>query len=259
MPKKSSVPTEVRYNSHFASVLRQKMAEKGTTQKELAEFVGIRPQTLTMYCTGETQPTIEKAIKVAEYYGLTIDYLLTGNYVDDIPVWDTLGLTQNTVENMKLVKEGYFSDAPQLIYTLNYMLGDHDFYMTMVKACKISEKKATIERQQQEFEEQHKNNQYGYVEERQEYVDALELQEYKMGKLFMDYFTNFINHDYKKMYYRTEWDKGTEETDSETIAREEAEMEKGMAAYKAAHPEPESTDDLIAEMAADNGADNGET
>ena len=79
-----------------------------------------------------------------------------------------------------------------------------------------------------------------------------------MGKLFMDYFTNFINHDYKKMYYRTEWDKGTEEPDSEAISREEAEMEKGMEAYKAAHPEPESVDDLIAEMEAENGKDNME-
>ncbi|MCD8128333.1 MAG: hypothetical protein LUD54_01940 [Oscillospiraceae bacterium] len=125
--------------------------------------------------------------------------------------------------------------------------------MTLEKACNIYEKKNTIKRRQQEFEEQHKDNKYGFVKERQDFVDALEFQEHKMGKIFMDYFINFANRDYKEMYYRTEWDKGTEEPDAEAIAREEAEMEKGMAAYRAAHPEPETADDLIAEMAADNG------
>ncbi len=41
-------------------------------------------------------------------------------------------------------------------------------------------------------------------------------------------------------------------------ARKEVEIKKGIAAYKAAHPEPETADDLIAEMAAENGADNEE-
>lgn len=248
MPKKSHVPVEVRYNSHFASVLRQKMAENGTTQKELADFVGIRPQTLSLYCTGETQPTIEKAIKVAEYYGLTLDYLLTGNIIEDIPVWEELGLTQNTAENIKLVKNGYFEKAPQMIYMLNYLLGDHDFYMTLEKACDIYEKKAAIKRQRQEFEERHKDDKYGFVEDRQDFKDRLDHEDWKMARLFMQYFTTFADRDYKEVYRRTQWDKGTDEPDAEAIAREEAELQEGYAAYKAAHPESESADDLITEM-----------
>ena len=124
-----------RYNACFASTLRLLMSQNGTTQKELAKFVGIRPQSLAQYCSGETTPNGEKLLKIAEYYNVTTDYLLTGVVVEDIPVREMLGLSEQTVENMRLVKDGYFEDTPLMLSMLDRLLGDKDFYIALEKAA----------------------------------------------------------------------------------------------------------------------------
>lgn len=123
-----------RYNAHFAVTLRDLMEKNHTTQKELAKFVGIRPQSLAQYCSGETTPNGEKLLKIAEFFKVTTDYLLTGTIIEDIPVREMLGLSERTVENMRLVKEGYFEDTPLMLSVLDRLLGDKDFYIALEKA-----------------------------------------------------------------------------------------------------------------------------
>lgn len=122
------------YNSHFASTLRDLMDEHKTTQKELAEFVGVRPQTLSLYCTGETQPNVDKLLKIAEYFNVTTDYLITGTVIEDIPVREMLGFSERTVENLKLVKDDYFEDSPYMLPLLDCLLGEKGFYTALDKA-----------------------------------------------------------------------------------------------------------------------------
>lgn len=124
-----------RYEAHFAKTLRKLMEENGTKQKQLAEFVGIRPQSLALYCSGETTPNGEKLLKIAEYYGVTVDYLLTGTVIENIPVYEMLGLSERSVQNMKLIKDGYFEDAPNMLSMLDSLLGDKDFYTTLERAA----------------------------------------------------------------------------------------------------------------------------
>jgi transcriptional regulator with XRE-family HTH domain len=134
--------TSDRYTAHFASTLRQLMESKGTTQKELAAFVGIRPQSLAQYCSGETQPNGDKLLKIAEYYNVTVDYLLTGTVIENIPVYEMLGFSPDTVENIKLVKDGYFEDTPGMLGMLDRLLADKDFYKALEKAARWNDEKA---------------------------------------------------------------------------------------------------------------------
>ena len=43
------------------------LAEKGVTNKELAEALGIAPQTVSRWCTNDMQPSIETLYKIAKY------------------------------------------------------------------------------------------------------------------------------------------------------------------------------------------------
>ena len=140
-----------RYNAHFAATLRQLMTEHGTTQKELAKAVGIRPQSLAQYYSGETQPNGEKLLKIAEYYGVTVDYLLTGTVIENIPVYEMLGFSESTVENLKLVKDGYFEDTPGMLSMLDRLLADKDFYIALEKVCHWNEQKSGKDENYQEF------------------------------------------------------------------------------------------------------------
>lgn len=51
---------------------------KEVTQKELAAAIGIRPQTVAEYMKGKTQPSAEKVLKIADFFGVSADYLLIG-------------------------------------------------------------------------------------------------------------------------------------------------------------------------------------
>ena len=125
------------YNSNFAATLRDLMEKNGTTQKELAKFVEVRPQTISLYCTGETQPTVDKALRIAEFFHVSVDYLMTGNILEDIPAREMLGLSQETIECLKLVKDGYFEDSPYILPLIDALLRNKDFYQTMDKAAKF--------------------------------------------------------------------------------------------------------------------------
>ena len=56
--------------------LREIREENGVTQKKLAEYLHIRQNTYSQYETGVISLTAEVLIKLSDYYGVSIDYLL---------------------------------------------------------------------------------------------------------------------------------------------------------------------------------------
>lgn len=122
------------YEGTFPTILREllechpKTGEK-TTLKALGEYVGIRQQTVSLYKNGETQPTPEILVKIAEYFHVSVDYLLTGISSDNKALHEELGLSEGAIALMKLAKdtEG-FDGAMPLIKLLDSLLCDKDFY-----------------------------------------------------------------------------------------------------------------------------------
>lgn len=54
------------------------------TQKEIAKELGLSPQTLNNYVNGKTEPSIETLCKLADYYHVTLDYLVGRQFANDI-------------------------------------------------------------------------------------------------------------------------------------------------------------------------------
>lgn len=48
----------------------------GVSQKELAAFMGVSIQTLFNWENGLFQPSIDNLIKLADYFGVSLDYLV---------------------------------------------------------------------------------------------------------------------------------------------------------------------------------------
>lgn len=165
-----------KYEQHFAATLRALMEESGTTQKELADFVGVRPQTLSLYSTGETQPNCDKLLKIAEYFHVTVDYLLTGTVIENIPVYKMLGFSESTVQNIQLVKQGYFEDTPAMLAMLDCLLSDKDFYTALEMAAHWHDEKQ------------------GAADEYQEYC------EWKAAHYMQGYLLDFFKRDFAAIY-----------------------------------------------------------
>ena len=48
----------------------------GKTQIDISRYLGISPSTLSQYANGNRCPTPDTIIKIADYFGVTTDYLL---------------------------------------------------------------------------------------------------------------------------------------------------------------------------------------
>lgn len=124
----------VGYDGTFPNILRELLdhhpkTNARTTLKELAEAIGIRQQTVSLYKNGETQPTPETLVKIAEFFGVSVDYLLTGVSSENKAIHEELGLTESAIEMLKRAKEAEsFDGGPALIETLDSLLSDRDFY-----------------------------------------------------------------------------------------------------------------------------------
>jgi putative transcriptional regulator len=52
------------------------LAEKGVTNKELAEALKIAPQTVSRWCTNDIQPSVEKLYDISKYLKIDVRELL---------------------------------------------------------------------------------------------------------------------------------------------------------------------------------------
>lgn len=98
----------------FCEVLKKLRKERGMTQAEAAEALGISRSTFGMYEQGNRQPDFETEEKIADLFNVSLDYLRTGehnfhteiNSADGQPVWyldpETARLAQEAFENPNL-------------------------------------------------------------------------------------------------------------------------------------------------------------
>ncbi len=60
----------------YGERLKSLRKEKGTPQKELADYLGISIRGYQFYESENNEPNIKMLIALADYYSVTIDYLV---------------------------------------------------------------------------------------------------------------------------------------------------------------------------------------
>ena len=63
----------------FASTLKLLREQNHVTQKELADYLKVTRSTIAGYETKGKQPDYERLLRIAAYFGVSADYLLTGS------------------------------------------------------------------------------------------------------------------------------------------------------------------------------------
>ena len=78
--------------------LKKLRKQKGITQKELADYLHISKSSVGMWEHGQRDPDTAMLLKIADFYGVTVDYLLGR---------ETLSGTQETVlqETIRTLEE----------------------------------------------------------------------------------------------------------------------------------------------------------
>ena len=56
--------------------LKELRAERGATQKEVAEFICCSPLVYSRYEREEREPDIDALCRLADYFGVSVDYIV---------------------------------------------------------------------------------------------------------------------------------------------------------------------------------------
>ena len=70
------MPKANKLNTPPIPVLRKLIDDEGVKRAELAKYLGVSDAAIGQYYNGETLPTMEKLIKLADFFQVSTDYLL---------------------------------------------------------------------------------------------------------------------------------------------------------------------------------------
>ena len=92
--------------SEFYNILKHLRESRGLLQKEVAKALGISPAAYSLYEKGQREPRFDFLQKIADYFGVSIDYLMTGKETDETPKYylndETAKVAQEIFENKEL-------------------------------------------------------------------------------------------------------------------------------------------------------------
>lgn len=75
MPRKIEC-SGVKESGTFPAQLKALMKDRNITQKQLADVVDMRPQTISLYVNGQSAPDVNCLKKIAEHFDVSADWLL---------------------------------------------------------------------------------------------------------------------------------------------------------------------------------------
>lgn len=79
MPDKEEITRE-----HFSHCLKELMKGQKVTQQQLASYLGVTRQSISLYVEGKRNPDIHVLKKISEFFNISADYLLGLELYDEV-------------------------------------------------------------------------------------------------------------------------------------------------------------------------------
>ena len=131
----------------FPEILKKLSKEKGINQSDLARHLGLTRQSISLYYSGKITPELDTLLKIAEYFEVSLDYLVTGDKPENNQVRVELGLSEKALEFLSEAAHAQNGEElSNISEQINKFLSDRDFYL-LLKSCEeaISDKTKEIQ------------------------------------------------------------------------------------------------------------------
>jgi len=111
------------YNAPFARRLRSLFIESKTSQKKLAEHIGVTQQSVSQWRNGDSVPDIYKFKKIAEFFGVSYEYLYgdsDSRFSENQLIADELRLSDNAIRALRdmISREGMSGIVSDMISSI---------------------------------------------------------------------------------------------------------------------------------------------
>ncbi|MGN1346139.1 MAG: helix-turn-helix domain-containing protein [Eubacteriales bacterium] len=111
---------------HFGERLRKYRRERDLTQEELAQVIGISPQSISKWERNDGYPDITLLPRIANYFEITIDTLLGNDPSNDDTIWEEYRRKRDEVwmdnEERLKVDLAYYHNYPKSCYVYSFAL-----------------------------------------------------------------------------------------------------------------------------------------
>lgn len=129
-----------KYNSTFATNLRDLIAQRGTTITAISKALGISRQAVSQYTDGTGQPNVDKLAMIADYFGVSTDYLVG---LSEIPtrnetirgIHEKTGLSEDAVSS--LMTDQYVEDHKTANF-VSFLIASEGFERLVGEITKLS-------------------------------------------------------------------------------------------------------------------------
>jgi transcriptional regulator with XRE-family HTH domain len=91
--------------TNFAETLKQLMKERGISARVLSQATGIPQSTLSEWSGGREPKLGEQVIKLARFFGVSLEFLVTGEHIESDMVKD---LIQNIKDDYTTIHQGVY-------------------------------------------------------------------------------------------------------------------------------------------------------
>lgn len=127
MGRKKNTTSEMDVAEKLSAPLTQRLNELITDSNELKDFLGCSIQAVNQYKLGISRPSLENLCKIADFYGVSTDYLLgrtptKTSDMDKRAMCDYSGLTESALELLHS-----FKDNPDYSRIINAILENETF------------------------------------------------------------------------------------------------------------------------------------
>jgi len=138
--KKASATAQDKFNTPFATRLRELMDERKVTQQTLAEETELTRQAISQYSDGSVLPNIDRLLKIANYFNVSCDYMLGNTDVRKLDmtiqqIAAHTGLSEWAIELLSGInntpyigEDGALDLTAELLKIINFLIETDDKY-----------------------------------------------------------------------------------------------------------------------------------
>ena len=109
----------ILFPDRLSDLINEKKIE-GKTQNDIAKEIGISGSSLSKYSSGDDKPNIDIFVKIADYFGVSFEYLYGRTdcrQIENINISEKTGLSEEAIIQLALKK-----DSASYITILNYLI-----------------------------------------------------------------------------------------------------------------------------------------
>lgn len=129
-------PSYITEGNIFPTRLREIMKNRGITQKALANAIKMRPQTVSLYTTGQSAPDVNTLRKMAEFFNVSADYLL-GLVEDTDTDTDVKAIAKYTGLSSRSIRWLHHRPQEEITQVLNALMEHTDFRIALYNIVEL--------------------------------------------------------------------------------------------------------------------------